>query len=104
MTTWTLWIGAVLVVGGSAAQLSRQAVAARVVWVLAVLAFVVTAASAAFGAVRAWPFTSNHVSCPPCVYAGGRCRRRVRHPSPQRHPVATLRHSSATSAEMFCRA
>ncbi|MFD7008074.1 hypothetical protein [Rhodococcus jostii] len=46
MTTWTLWIGAVLVVGGSAAHLTRQAVAARALWVLAVLGFVVTAASA----------------------------------------------------------
>ncbi|MFD7010689.1 hypothetical protein [Rhodococcus jostii] len=46
MTTWTLWIGALLVVGGSTAQLKHQAAAARVLWVLAVLAFVVTAASA----------------------------------------------------------
>ncbi|MFF2113605.1 hypothetical protein [Rhodococcus koreensis] len=48
MTTWTLWIGALLVVGGSAAHLKRQVVAARALWVLAVLAFVVTAASAVF--------------------------------------------------------
>ncbi|QYA99871.1 hypothetical protein I1A62_01530 (plasmid) [Rhodococcus sp. USK10] len=48
MTTWTLWIGALLVVGGSAAQLTRRVVAARALWVLGVLAFVVTAASAAF--------------------------------------------------------
>ncbi|MGW4335198.1 hypothetical protein ACWEK5_20580 [Rhodococcus koreensis] len=48
MTTWTLWIGALLVVGGSAAQLTRNAVAARVLWVLAGLAFVASAASAAF--------------------------------------------------------
>jgi hypothetical protein len=46
MTTWTLWIGALLVVGGSAAQLKHQAAAARALWVLAVLAFVTTAASA----------------------------------------------------------
>ncbi|GCE37818.1 hypothetical protein Rhow_000664 [Rhodococcus wratislaviensis] len=46
MTTWTLWIGALLVVGGSAAHLKHQAVAARGLWVLAVLAFVTTAASA----------------------------------------------------------
>ena len=46
MTTWTLWIGALLVVGGSAAQLNHQAVAARALWVLAVLAFMATAASA----------------------------------------------------------
>ena len=48
MTTWTLWIGALLVVGGSAAQLTRQVVAARALWMLAVLAFVATAASAVF--------------------------------------------------------
>ena len=46
MTTWTLWIGAVLVVGGSAAHLTRQAVAARALWVLAVLAFVATVVGA----------------------------------------------------------
>ncbi|UOT08438.1 hypothetical protein MPY17_39940 (plasmid) [Rhodococcus opacus] len=48
MTTWTLWIGALLVGGGSAAQLRHQAVAARALWGLAVLAFVATAASAVF--------------------------------------------------------
>jgi hypothetical protein len=42
-TTWTLWIGALLVVSGAAAQLKHQAVAARALWVLAVLAFVATA-------------------------------------------------------------
>ncbi|WP_016881783.1 MULTISPECIES: hypothetical protein [unclassified Rhodococcus (in: high G+C Gram-positive bacteria)] len=44
MTTWTLWIGALLVVGGSVAQLAHQVVVARALWVLAVLAFVATAA------------------------------------------------------------
>ncbi|MFD9667180.1 hypothetical protein ACFWAY_37185 [Rhodococcus sp. NPDC059968] len=48
MTTWTLWIGALLVVGGSAAHLKDQAAAARALWALAVLAFVATAASAVF--------------------------------------------------------
>ncbi|MFE7421825.1 hypothetical protein [Rhodococcus sp. NPDC057529] len=46
MTTWTLWIGALLVVGGSVAQLIHQAAAARALWVLAVLAFVATAVGA----------------------------------------------------------
>jgi len=43
MTTWTLWLGALLVVGGSAALLKDQAVAARALWVLAVLAFAAAA-------------------------------------------------------------
>ncbi|RYF40732.1 MAG: hypothetical protein EOO27_47285 [Comamonadaceae bacterium] len=55
MTTWTLWLGALLVVGGSAALLKDQAVAARAPWVLAVLAF----AAAAVGAV-----TASEVSLP----------------------------------------
>ncbi|WAM19713.1 hypothetical protein [Rhodococcus sp. JS3073] len=46
MTTWTLWIGALLVVGGSAAQLAHQAAAARALWVLAVLTFVATTVGA----------------------------------------------------------
>ncbi|UDH01662.1 hypothetical protein [Rhodococcus opacus] len=46
MTSWTLWIGALLVVGGSAAQIKYQAVAARALWVLAVLAFLATAVRA----------------------------------------------------------
>ncbi|MFC9361281.1 hypothetical protein ACFTZB_32470 [Rhodococcus sp. NPDC057014] len=46
MTTWPLWIGALLVVGGSAAQLTHQTAAARALWVLAVLAFVTTAVGA----------------------------------------------------------
>ncbi|MDV7246374.1 MULTISPECIES: hypothetical protein [Rhodococcus] len=49
MTTWTLWLGALLVVGGSAAQIKRQAVAARALWLFAVLVF----AAAAVGAVTA---------------------------------------------------
>lgn len=39
MTTWTLWIGALLVVGGSTALLTRRTVAARLLWLLATLAF-----------------------------------------------------------------
>ncbi|MGV9870860.1 hypothetical protein [Rhodococcus koreensis] len=39
MTTWTLWIGAVLVVGGSVALIQHRAGAARALWLLAVLAF-----------------------------------------------------------------
>ncbi|MFC9557727.1 hypothetical protein ACFTWF_43745 [Rhodococcus sp. NPDC056960] len=46
MTTWTLWLGAVLVVGGSVAHIKHQTVAARVLWALAVLAFVVTGVGA----------------------------------------------------------
>ena len=46
MTTWTLWLGALLVVGGSTAQLKHQAGVARALWVLAVLAFVATALGA----------------------------------------------------------
>ncbi|MDH6291958.1 hypothetical protein [Rhodococcus opacus] len=46
MTTWTLWIGALLVVGGSVAQLKHQAAAARALWVLAVLTFVATTVGA----------------------------------------------------------
>ena len=46
MTTWTLWIGALLVVGGSLAQLKHQTAAARALWVFAVLAFAITAAAA----------------------------------------------------------
>jgi hypothetical protein len=45
MTTWTLWIGAVLVVGGSATQITHQAGAARALW-LAVLVFAAAAALA----------------------------------------------------------
>jgi hypothetical protein len=55
MTTWTLWLGALLVVGGSAAQIKHQAVAARALWLFAVLAF----AAAAVGAV-----TATEVSLP----------------------------------------
>ncbi len=55
MTTWTLWLGALLVVGGSAAQIKHQAVAARALWLFAVLAF----AAAAVGAV-----TAKEVSLP----------------------------------------
>ncbi|EID79005.1 MULTISPECIES: hypothetical protein [Rhodococcus] len=46
MTTWTLWLGALLVVGGSTAQIKHQTGAARALWVLAVLAFVATAVGA----------------------------------------------------------
>ncbi|WP_370185279.1 hypothetical protein [Rhodococcus wratislaviensis] len=46
MTTWTLWLGALLVVGGSTAQIKHQAGVARALWVLAVLAFVATAVGA----------------------------------------------------------
>ncbi|RZI53531.1 MAG: hypothetical protein EOP16_02325 [Pseudonocardia sp.] len=53
MTTWTLWIGALLVVGGSAAQLTHRTGAARVLWVLAVLAFMATTV----GAVTAAEFS-----------------------------------------------
>ncbi|MGV9866115.1 hypothetical protein [Rhodococcus koreensis] len=42
MTTLTLWLGALLVVGGSTAQLTHRSGAARALWVLAVLAFVAT--------------------------------------------------------------
>ncbi|QSE86557.1 hypothetical protein [Rhodococcus koreensis] len=35
MTTWTLWLGARLVVGGSTAQIKHQAGVARALWVLA---------------------------------------------------------------------
>ncbi len=42
MTTWTLWLGALLVVGGSTAQLTHRSGAARAPWVLAVLAFAAT--------------------------------------------------------------
>ncbi|MDT2009479.1 hypothetical protein FXW78_46855 [Rhodococcus opacus] len=45
MTTWTLWLGALLVVGGSAAQITHRAGAARILWLLAVLAFAAAAAS-----------------------------------------------------------
>ncbi|QTJ71436.1 hypothetical protein HYG77_39125 (plasmid) [Rhodococcus sp. ZPP] len=55
MTTWTLWLGALLVVGGSAAQIKHQPGSARALWVLAVLAF----AAAAVGAV-----TASEVSLP----------------------------------------
>ncbi|ANS32617.1 putative membrane protein (plasmid) [Rhodococcus opacus] len=58
MTTWTLWLGALLVVGGSAALFKHQAVAARALWVLAVLA-VLAFAAAAVGAV-----TASEVSLP----------------------------------------
>ncbi|MFC9555996.1 hypothetical protein ACFTWF_34830 [Rhodococcus sp. NPDC056960] len=40
MTTWTLWTGALLVVIGSAALLRRRVLVARVLWLLAALAFV----------------------------------------------------------------
>ncbi|QSE86105.1 hypothetical protein [Rhodococcus koreensis] len=53
MTTWTLWIGALLVVGGSAAQLTHHTGAARALWVLAVLAFMTTTV----GAVTAAEFS-----------------------------------------------
>jgi uncharacterized protein (DUF58 family) len=53
MTTWTLWIGALLVVGGSAAQLTHRTAVARVLWVLAVLAFMATTV----GAVTAAEFS-----------------------------------------------
>ncbi|PQP13936.1 hypothetical protein [Rhodococcus opacus] len=46
MTTWTLWLGALLVVVGSTAQIKHQTGAARALWVLAVLAFVATAVGA----------------------------------------------------------
>jgi NADH:ubiquinone oxidoreductase subunit 6 (subunit J) len=39
MTTWTLWIGALLVLTGSAALLTRRTGAARLLWLLATLAF-----------------------------------------------------------------
>ncbi|RYE38953.1 MAG: hypothetical protein EOP24_45650 [Hyphomicrobiales bacterium] len=47
MTTWTLWIGALLVVGGSAAQLTHRTAVARVLWVLAFMATTVGAVTAA---------------------------------------------------------
>ncbi|PBC47141.1 hypothetical protein [Rhodococcus sp. ACPA1] len=53
MTTWTLWIGALLVVGGSAAQLTHHTAAARALWVLAVPAFMATTV----GAVTAAEFS-----------------------------------------------
>ncbi|PQP16398.1 hypothetical protein [Rhodococcus opacus] len=53
MTTWTIWIGALLVVGGSAAQLTHRTAAARAFWVLAVLAFMATTV----GAVTATTFS-----------------------------------------------
>ncbi|MDV6244832.1 hypothetical protein [Rhodococcus opacus] len=53
MTTWTLWIGALLVVGGSAAQLTHRTAAARALWMLAVLAFMATTV----GAVTAAEFS-----------------------------------------------
>lgn len=53
MTTWTLWIGALLAVGGSAAQLAHHTAAARALWVLAVLAFIATTV----GAVTAAEFS-----------------------------------------------
>ncbi|WP_016880407.1 MULTISPECIES: hypothetical protein [Rhodococcus] len=53
MPIWTLWLGAVLVVAGSAAQITHRALAARALWLLAVLAF----AAAAVGAVTASEFS-----------------------------------------------
>ena len=53
MTTWALWIGALLVVGGSAAQLTHRTAVARALWVLAVLAFMATTV----GAVTATTFS-----------------------------------------------
>ncbi|MGV9861411.1 hypothetical protein [Rhodococcus koreensis] len=46
MTTWILWLGALLVVGGSTVQLTHRSGVARVLWVLAVLAFAATTVGA----------------------------------------------------------
>ena len=53
MPIWTLWLGAVLVVAGSAAQITHRASAARALWLLAVSAF----AAAAVWAVIASEFS-----------------------------------------------
>ena len=47
MPTWILWLGAALVVAGSAAQITHRASAARALWLLAVLAFATAAVGAA---------------------------------------------------------
>ena len=53
MTIWILWLGAVLVVAGSVAQITHRASAARALWLLAVFAFAV----AVVGAVIASEFS-----------------------------------------------
>lgn len=45
MTLWPLWIGAMLVVGGSAAAITHHLGAARALWLLAVFVFVTTLAA-----------------------------------------------------------
>ncbi|MGY4782746.1 hypothetical protein ACVH9Z_22800 [Rhodococcus opacus] len=50
MPIWTLWLGAVLVVAGSGAQITHRASAARALWLLAF-------AAAAVGAVTASEFS-----------------------------------------------
>jgi hypothetical protein len=49
VVVWILWLGAALVVAGSAAQITHRASAARALWLFAVLAF----AAAAVGVVTA---------------------------------------------------
>ncbi|MGW4337702.1 hypothetical protein ACWEK5_33550 [Rhodococcus koreensis] len=55
MTTWTLWLGALLVVGGSASLITHRDGAARALWLLAVLAFAAAAASVATAAEISLP-------------------------------------------------
>ncbi|MFC9553943.1 hypothetical protein ACFTWF_24170 [Rhodococcus sp. NPDC056960] len=54
-TTWTLWTGALLVVIGSAALLQRRVLIARVLWLLAALAFVAAGIGALAAAVLSLP-------------------------------------------------
>ncbi|MFC9553613.1 hypothetical protein ACFTWF_22425 [Rhodococcus sp. NPDC056960] len=54
-TTWTLWTGALLVVIGSVALLQRRVLIARVLWLLATLAFVAAGIGALAAAVISLP-------------------------------------------------
>ncbi|MGW5147303.1 hypothetical protein [Rhodococcus koreensis] len=58
MTTWILWLGALLVVGGSTVQLTHRSGVARVLWVLAVLAVL------AFAATTVGAMTASEISLP----------------------------------------